>query len=315
MGEGTEVERLREEVAQLADRNEYLEERQVALETQNAELRKKVTELEDSLLDVAVREHSAPPSPMPQAELDEDDDDEALVPPSGLLSVNTSNLGIDVDVELDAELFQREPTPLRPAQRPRSPAPMASFEDPDDVADNVHVSLGRPTTSRGVPQPSPEAFSDYVVESPEGEGTRTSGVVCIDTLRSAVEKGVDEETALRVELLSPSKDTLERPKTSRRVPQPSPQDFSDYVVECDEEEGAPATRTVTIEELRAGQCDEDERFWSTAGDSRGASSTRARSAPPQSSGTQELPVSLLEDLNRLGALGLRSQMRRDGCGR
>ena len=37
---------------------------------------------------------------MPQAELD--NEEEAFVPSSGLLSVNTSNLDIDVDVELDA---------------------------------------------------------------------------------------------------------------------------------------------------------------------------------------------------------------------
>lgn len=38
----------------------------------------------------------------------------------------------------------------------------------------------RPSTSRGVPQPSPERFTDYVAESPIGTGTSISGVVTFD---------------------------------------------------------------------------------------------------------------------------------------
>jgi len=46
------------------------------------------------------------------------------------------------------------------------------------IPPQVHEDdLERPSTSRGVPQPSPERFTDYVAESPTRSGNRVSGWV------------------------------------------------------------------------------------------------------------------------------------------
>eukprot|EP00945_MAST-04E_sp_MAST-4E-sp1_P007628 g7628.t1 len=104
----------------------------------------------------------------------------------------------------------KQSSPQKDSESPaRPPRPMDDFD----------VNSPRPKTSRRVPKPTPEEYTDYMPQSVRAAPPLTEA----QTAKYTVEQATIHNDA------SPPGSNSNRPKTSRRTPRPSPEAFMDYV--------------------------------------------------------------------------------------
>ena len=95
----------------------------------------------------------------------------------------------------------------------------SSLNSQPGIVDDFDVSSPRPKTSRRVPRPTPEEYTDYMPPKLRAAPPLTQSKARKYSVEQAVIHTSDSNTA----------ENSNRPKTSRRTPQPSPEAFMDYV--------------------------------------------------------------------------------------